>query len=50
MTYLAEEIASQPDCWRQAVRGASQHAGVLPAPGERVAVVGCGTSWFMAAS
>ena len=50
MTYLAEEIASQPACWRQAVRVAAQHAAVLPAPGERVAVVGCGTSWFIAAS
>ena len=25
-------------------------AGLLPAPGERVAVAGCGTSWFMAQS
>jgi fructoselysine-6-P-deglycase FrlB-like protein len=50
MTYLAEEIASQPACWRHAVRVASRHAAALPAAGERVAVVGCGTSWFMAAS
>jgi fructoselysine-6-P-deglycase FrlB-like protein len=50
MTYLAEEIASQPACWRQAARMATEHVAVLPAPGERVAVVGCGTSWFMAAS
>lgn len=27
---------------------AAGHADVLPATGERVAVVGCGTSWFMA--
>jgi fructoselysine-6-P-deglycase FrlB-like protein len=50
MTYLAEEIASQPACWRLAARAASRHATALPAAGERVAVVGCGTSWFMAAS
>ena len=42
------EIAAQPDCWRRAARLAAESAGVLPAPGERVAVVGCGTSWFMA--
>jgi len=46
--YFAEEIASQPSCWRQAALLAGELASVLPAPGERVAVVGCGTSWFMA--
>jgi fructoselysine-6-P-deglycase FrlB-like protein len=50
MTYLAEEIASQPACWRRAAQVATEHAAELPAPGERVAVVGCGTSWFIAAS
>jgi len=44
------EVASQPDCWRRAARLASQVAGQLPARGERVAVAGCGTSWFMAQS
>ena len=44
------EIASQPDCWRRAARCAPRSAGLLPAPGERVAVVGCGTSWFIAQS
>jgi fructoselysine-6-P-deglycase FrlB-like protein len=48
MTYFAEEIASQPDCWRQAARLAREVVPILPGPGERVAVVGCGTSWFMA--
>jgi len=42
------EIASQPDCWREAARLAEVVHGDLPRPGERVAVVGCGTSWFMA--
>ena len=44
------EIASQPDCWRQAAAMMPTVADVLPAPGERVAVVGCGTSWFIAQS
>ncbi|MEU5906400.1 sugar isomerase [Micromonospora sp. NPDC047527] len=48
MTYVDAEIASQPDCWREAARLSSEVHGDLPRPGERVAVVGCGTSWFMA--
>jgi len=44
------EIASQPDCWRRAAVLAPDLAQLLPAPGERVAVVGCGTSWFIAQS
>ena len=48
MSYVAEEIASQPTCWRTALDlGAAGPLG-LPQPGERVAVTGCGTSWFMA--
>ena len=46
----AQEVASQPACWRHAARLAADVAGSLPAPGERVAVAGCGTSWFMAQS
>jgi fructoselysine-6-P-deglycase FrlB-like protein len=42
------EVASQPGCWRRAAGLAADVAGVLPASGERVAVAGCGTSWFMA--
>ncbi|MFC5908822.1 SIS domain-containing protein [Streptacidiphilus monticola] len=42
------EIASQPDCWRRAAALAPAYAADLPQPGERVAVVGCGTSWFVA--
>ncbi|MFE0462716.1 SIS domain-containing protein [Kitasatospora sp. NPDC058965] len=44
----AEELATQPDCWRRAAALAGPAAGALPQRGERVAVVGCGTSWFMA--
>jgi fructoselysine-6-P-deglycase FrlB-like protein len=46
MTHVKAEIASQPDCWIQAAKLADSPG--LPAAGERVAVVGCGTSWFMA--
>ncbi|MEO3874920.1 sugar isomerase [Nonomuraea sp. B12E4] len=45
-THTEAEIASQPECWRRAV--ANVPADVLPRRGERVAVVGCGTSWFIA--
>lgn len=43
------ELQSQPDCWELAMRQASREQ-LLPARGQRVAVVGCGTSWFMAQS
>ncbi|MFG3040699.1 SIS domain-containing protein [Streptomyces sp. NPDC048330] len=42
------EIASQPDTWSRAAGSVASHTGALPRRGERVAVVGCGTSWFMA--
>jgi fructoselysine-6-P-deglycase FrlB-like protein len=45
-----QEIASQPDLWRRAGKLAADVAGLLPARGERVAVAGCGTSWFIAQS
>ncbi|MER7016071.1 sugar isomerase [Saccharopolyspora sp. NPDC000359] len=44
------EITSQPACWRRAAELAPAVRDVLPQPGERVAAVGCGTSWFMAQS
>jgi fructoselysine-6-P-deglycase FrlB-like protein len=46
--YVDDEITSQPACWAEAVALAAQVAPELPRTGERVAVVGCGTSWFMA--
>ncbi|MEV0239816.1 SIS domain-containing protein [Streptomyces sp. NPDC050674] len=48
MTHVEDELTSQPDCWERAAAEAPRHAKVLPAPGERVALVGCGTSYFMA--
>jgi fructoselysine-6-P-deglycase FrlB-like protein len=47
---MAAELASQPECWRQAAELAPGMAGLLPRRGERVAVVGCGTSWFIGQS
>ncbi|MER5637439.1 sugar isomerase [Kitasatospora sp. NPDC002227] len=44
----AEELATQPANWRTAAALAEAAAPALPRRGERVAVVGCGTSWFMA--
>jgi fructoselysine-6-P-deglycase FrlB-like protein len=46
--FVHAELRSQPDCWRRAVEVAERSQGLLPRNGERVAVVGCGTSWFMA--
>ena len=46
--FVHTEIMSQPDCWRRAVEVAARSQDLLPRDGERVAVVGCGTSWFMA--
>ena len=45
---LRTEISSQPDCWSMAAEDAPRYAGALPAPGERVAVIGCGTSLYIA--
>jgi fructoselysine-6-P-deglycase FrlB-like protein len=46
--HVRAEIASQPEMWRTAAAVATERADLLPAPGERIAVVGCGTSWFIA--
>lgn len=45
MSHVEREIASQPECWREALELAP--AG-LPQHGERVAVIGCGTSLYIA--
>ncbi|MFB6847050.1 SIS domain-containing protein [Streptomyces sp. NPDC056373] len=48
MTHVEDELASQPECWERAASEAPRFLKALPAPGERVAIVGCGTSYFMA--
>jgi fructoselysine-6-P-deglycase FrlB-like protein len=47
MTFVSVEIASQPECWERAIE-LSGAVSELPRTGERVAVVGCGTSLFIA--
>ncbi len=46
--HVLAEIRSQPDMWLRAADLARASGDALPAPGMRVAVVGCGTSWFIA--
>jgi CRISPR-associated protein Cas5a/b/c len=41
-------VATQPDCWWRAAELAASLRGELGEPGQRLAVVGCGTSLFMA--
>lgn len=48
MSFASEEIHRQPAAWRRAIELLPSLRGKLPGTGERVAVVGCGTSWFMA--
>ncbi|MGH3189345.1 MAG: SIS domain-containing protein [Streptosporangiaceae bacterium] len=48
--HVQKEIASQPDCWARALQSVGEAARVLPARGERVAVIGCGTSWHIASA
>jgi len=47
--HMREELNSQPRTWATAADLKAEQA-LLPAAGARVAVVGCGTSWFMAQS
>lgn len=47
--FMEEELVSQPDVWQRAVEQARAEQ-LLPADGARIAVIGCGTSWFMAQS
>jgi fructoselysine-6-P-deglycase FrlB-like protein len=47
---VQREIASQPDCWARALESSDEAAKVLPGRGERVAVIGCGTSWHIASA
>jgi len=48
MTHVEDELNSQPECWIRAAQGADADKSALPVAGERVAIVGCGTSFFMA--
>jgi fructoselysine-6-P-deglycase FrlB-like protein len=50
MSFVTTEIASQPDTWTRAAAMATDASvrAALPADGERVAIVGCGTSYNVA--
>ena len=52
MSFVAAEIESQPDSWLRAATLAhmSEVANALPPADTRVAIVGCGTSLYMAQS
>jgi len=50
MTATSEEVDSQPAVWEQGLALADLARSELAAPGERVLVLGCGTSWFVAQS
>jgi fructoselysine-6-P-deglycase FrlB-like protein len=45
--FVEDEISTQPDCWTRAAALAPLVQHLMPQPGERVAFVGCGTSWFV---
>lgn len=47
--FMEEELTSQPEVWQRAIEQAAAE-NLLPADGQRIAVIGCGTSWFMAQS
>ncbi len=48
MSDVLAEINSQPDLWRRAVAMLPELATRLPSAGSRVAIIGCGTSYYMA--
>ena len=50
MSLTADEIATQPELWRRAIADSARGAELLGAPGEKVLVIGCGTSAFVAES
>src|ERR1700712_736097 len=50
MNVTSEEVASQPAVWQQGLALTGQAKDALAAPGERMLVLGCGTSWFVAQS
>ena len=45
MSLTVDEIMSQPDLW---LKLSTRPTDALPDNDKKVAVIGCGTSWFMA--
>jgi fructoselysine-6-P-deglycase FrlB-like protein len=48
VSFVEQEIATQPGCWRRAAALATRLSAAFPPRGRRVAIVGCGTSLFVA--
>ena len=48
MSAIAQEVESQPACWKRAAELAAPLRDELGAPGRRVAIAGCGTSLYVA--
>ncbi|WP_144876263.1 SIS domain-containing protein [Microbacterium sp. 1.5R] len=46
-TVTRAELTSQPEIWQQALDLAEHHRELLPAAGEKVLIVGCGTSYYI---
>jgi fructoselysine-6-P-deglycase FrlB-like protein len=49
MSLVTKEIEDQPRAWSRAADLARELSGVIPA-GERIAIIGCGSSWHAAKS
>jgi len=47
-SHVGREIRRQPEAWATVLGLLPEFSPALPRKGERVAVIGCGTSWFMA--
>jgi fructoselysine-6-P-deglycase FrlB-like protein len=50
MSITDTEITTQPDMWRRTAALLPDVRSLLPAPGRRVALLGCGTSFYIAQS
>jgi fructoselysine-6-P-deglycase FrlB-like protein len=50
LPHVVSEIRRQPEAWTRAAALAGELSDTLPRRGARVAVIGCGTSWFVAAA
>jgi fructoselysine-6-P-deglycase FrlB-like protein len=48
MNDTAREIASQPTVWQEGLERSAEARDALAAPGARMLIMGCGTSWFVA--
>ncbi|MEO8094738.1 MAG: sugar isomerase, partial [Pseudolysinimonas sp.] len=50
MSVTSDEIATQPQLWRRAIADTARAIDLIVASGEKVLVIGCGTSAFVAES